>query len=509
MAAAADDRDAARRGAETAEELAGTLESRVWNGLGWSFVNTLIGRLGSVLTGIVIARIVAPEQFGVYAVALVALNLLLSMNELGVSVALVRHPGPVAAIAPTVTTVAVATSLVLFVASWFAAEPFAGAMGVPEAAGVVRLMSTAVLIDGIASVPVAMLTRDFMQATRTKIDLIAFAVSTPATILFALAGQGAWSLAWGAVIGNAVTGLLSLLWAPQRFRPGFDRTIAVSLLRFGLPLAGASLLLLALMNVDFVVVGRLLGTEQLGFYLLAFNLSTWPMTLVSTAARRVTTPMFARLHERGDGQAGFRQALFLLLALGGLLCALLAAYAPAIVVFLYGERWAPAAAALPALVVLSLGRILVELTYDYLVAVGRTLGNAWVHAVWLVVLVPALVLGAAYFGIRGVAWAHALVVMLVVVPALGIVLRRAGNRIWPLVADLGLPAAGAAAVLVSAYLVSSVLPSGFAELAVGGVVGTVVYAAIVGSRFWRILRALRGARPEPRTPGRRRSARST
>jgi O-antigen/teichoic acid export membrane protein len=470
----------------------GGLEQRVWRGLAWSFINTLAGRLGSLLAGIVIARIVDPEAFGVYAVALVALNLLLSMNELGVSVALVRHPGSVAAMAPTVVTLSIGSSAVLFVAMFLAAGPFAGAMGAPEATGIIQLMSVAVLIDGITSVPVAMLTRAFMQAKRMQIDLIGFAVSTPVTILLALAGQGAWSLAWGAVAGNLATGLFSVLWAPERYRPGFDRDVVGGLLRFGLPLAGASLLLLALVNVDFVVAGRVLGTVQLGLYFLGFNLSTWPMTLVSTVVRRVTTAAYAQLNDRGDGSAGFRQSLFLVLSLGMLLSVLLAAYAEEIVRFLYGETWVPAAVVIPALVILSMGRMAVELSYDYLVALGRTVGNAWLHGLWLVALVPALLIGAAGYGIGGIAWAHAIVVVALVLPGIGILLARSGTPVGPLIVDLLLPLLGAAAVYGSALLVKMVLPDGFLLLAVGGLCGGAVYALVVGPRFLRTVRAFMG-----------------
>ena len=479
--------------AGSADETTGTLEKQMWRGLTWSFINTLAGRLGSFLAGIVIARVVAPQDFGVFAVALVALNLLLSMNELGVSVAVVRHPGSVAGIAPTVTSLAIATSAALFVMTWFAAEPFAGAMGVPEATGVVRLMSVAVLVDGFAAVPAALLTRAFLQARRMRIDLIGFAVGTPVTIMLALAGQGAWSLAWGAVVGSLVTGVLSVLWAPAHYRPGFDRSVVGGLLGFGLPLAGASLLLLALVNVDFVVVGRALGTAKLGLYFLAFNLSMWPMVLVSSTVRRVTTAAYARLHARGDGQEGFRQSLYLVVSLGALLSALLAAYASGVVSFLYGERWAVAAAVVPALVILSVVRMLAELSYDYLAAVGQTLGNAWLHGLWLLALVPALIVGAAQFGIRGVAWGHALVALIIVVPGLGILLHRAGSRVWQLVADLTLPAVGSLGVLLSAWLVKSVLPAGFLTLAVGGVTGCVIYSLIVGPRFLRTLRELLGS----------------
>nr|WP_227411865.1 MULTISPECIES: oligosaccharide flippase family protein [unclassified Cryobacterium] len=466
------------------------MKTQIRSGLLWSFVNTLVARLGSFLAGIVIARIVAPEDFGVYAVALVALNLLLSANELGVSVALVRHEGPIERIAPTVATLSIVSSAALFALSLIAAGPFAAAMGVPEAAGVVQLMSVAVLIDGATSVPVALLTRAFMQARRMQIDAAAFVISTPITIVLAIAGYGAWSLAWGAVIGNLVTGILSILFAPQKVWPGFNRQAAGEVLRFGLPLAGASLLLLALVNVDFIVVGRLLGTEQLGFYLLAFNLSAWPMMLVSSVVRRVTTPAFARLHQSGDGPAGYRSAQYLVLGLAGLMCVLLAVYATELVTFLYGDRWEPSAVAVPALVVLSLGRLIVELAYDYLAAVGKSVGNAWLHAIWLIVLIPVLIVGAQWLGIQGVALAHALVVIVVVLPGAALLLHREDVRIWPLVRDLALPAVGCVAVALSGLLVKQWLPEGFWLLATGGLIGLAVYALAVAPRFTRVVREL-------------------
>ncbi len=474
----------------TPESSAPALKTQIRSGLLWSFVNTLVARLGSFLAGIVIARIVAPEDFGVYAVALVALNLLLSANELGVSVALVRHEGPIERIAPTVATLSIVSSAALFALSLIAAGPFAAAMGVPEAAGVVQLMSVAVLIDGATSVPVALLTRAFMQARRMQIDAAAFVISTPITIVLAIAGYGAWSLAWGAVIGNLVTGILSILFAPQKVWPGFNRQAAGEVLRFGLPLAGASLLLLALVNVDFIVVGRLLGTEQLGFYLLAFNLSAWPMMLVSSVVRRVTTPAFARLHQSGDGPAGYRSAQYLVLGLAGLMCVLLAVYATELVTFLYGDRWEPSAVAVPALVVLSLGRLIVELAYDYLAAVGKSVGNAWLHAIWLIVLIPVLIVGAQWLGIQGVALAHALVVIVVVLPGAALLLHREDVRIWPLVRDLALPAVGCVAVALSGLLVKQWLPEGFWLLATGGLIGLAVYALAVAPRFTRVVREL-------------------
>ena len=104
---------------EAAEPLHTTARRALW----WSVANNIVGRVGTTLMGIVLARLLVPEDYGVYAVALVALNGLLSMNELGVSLAIVRRPGDVSRIAPTVKTLALGSSIVLWVLM-FAAAPY-------------------------------------------------------------------------------------------------------------------------------------------------------------------------------------------------------------------------------------------------------------------------------------------------------------------------------------------------------------------------------------------------
>jgi PST family polysaccharide transporter len=113
-----------------------------------SLLNTVVGKLGTFVTGIVLARLLMPEDFGVYAVAFVALIALLSLNELGVSLAIVRWPGDPERIRPTVTTISVVTSILVYLLCWFGAPAFTDAMDVPEATGVVRLLCVGALIDG-------------------------------------------------------------------------------------------------------------------------------------------------------------------------------------------------------------------------------------------------------------------------------------------------------------------------------------------------------------------------
>lgn len=469
-------------------------------GLAWSFLNNVIGRLGNFLAGIVVVRLLAQTEFGTYAIALVVLSVILSMNELGVSVAIVHHRGNPAGIAPTVMTLSLAASGAFAALGFFAAPALAATLGAPEASGLIRLLLLGVLLDGVASVPNALMSRFFMQRRRLVIDTVAFCVATPVTIGLALTGSGAWSLGWGAVAGNATTAVLALAWSPVKARLGWDRTIVKELLTFGLPLSGASLLLLLLLNVDNVIVSRSLGAAALGYYALAFNLCSWPITAVTSAIRRVAIALFARVTEHSDdgGSDGFGAALTVVTAVTLPMCILLAGYAGPLIGALYGPRWVPAAAALVPLAVFSVIRVWVELAYDFLAGSGRSGRTVWLHAIWLVALVPGMLLGARLNGIAGVGLAQAAVAVLVAVPTLLWLMRGAGVRL-----HLGLrrlvPLCLGAAVMGGVVLGSrAVTEDPFVAMLVGSPVAVVLYLACTWTlksdalSLWRLR-----AQPEP------------
>ena len=117
-----------------------TLVGRASRALGWSFASNAIARLGTVAIGIALARLLGPHQFGTYAVAYVALIAVLSFNELGVSLAIVRWPGEPNEITPTVASISVATSFALYVACFLGAPAYAYAMGAPHAMSVIRVL---------------------------------------------------------------------------------------------------------------------------------------------------------------------------------------------------------------------------------------------------------------------------------------------------------------------------------------------------------------------------------
>jgi O-antigen/teichoic acid export membrane protein len=456
--------------------------ARPGRALAWSFLNTAVGRFGTVAIGIVLARLLGPVEFGTYAVALVALMAILSFNELGVSLAIVRWPGDPSAIAPTVTAISVMMSAVLTVVAVAAAPWFASAMGAPEATNAVRLLSLCVLINGLVATPAALMQRLFRQRQRMVVDQVNVWLGAVVSVLLAASGMGAMSLVVGRLAGAGVSGVLFLRYSPLPYRFGLDRRHAGHLLSFGLPLAGASVVAFLVGFVDQLIVGHALGATLLGFYVLATNMAGWPHALFSQPLRSVAPALFARLqHDRALLRGSFPLVLRPLVAVALPICAALAATAPDLVRFVYGDGWGPAGTVLRWLAVLAALRILFELAYDYLVVLGRSRAVLWLQVWWIATLVPVLWLAVRWQGLSGAAPAAAGVAIAISLPLYLQVLHTEGLALGVLARAVAPALAGAAAVVGAGLLASGVL-SPLPALAVTGLLAAGVAAALLWRR---------------------------
>ncbi len=278
--------------------------SQLRRGTMWSTLDVVVARFGQFALGVVIARLLAPADFGVFAVALVVHVIVIGVSELGVTAALIRDENAdVRRSGPTVQTIALVTSCVLGALMALSAPVLANLLGSPRASGAIAIMAINLPLAGLAAVPAALLRRDFRMDRIFVADTSNVVATGIVVILLATHGWGPMALAWSWVAGQLLTTILMNTYKPGRFRPGWNRGEAGRLLRFGLPLAGANIISFSILNVDFVIVGRLLGATALGLYVLAFNISGWPMNVFGSVVRSVSLPSFARLRRDGDVDA--------------------------------------------------------------------------------------------------------------------------------------------------------------------------------------------------------------
>jgi lipopolysaccharide exporter len=462
-----------------------TLATRVRSGAVWNLATTIILRLSNILLTAVIAHILAPRDFGAYAVSLTAFAIVSAVGEFGVASCLIRADFDIDALAPTMVTVSLATSAVLAAAMAVAAEPIASMLGSAYAAGPVRVMSLAVILTGVMAVPSAQLIRDFRQDKLFLANVAAFVPSTLLLIVLAKSGGGAMAFAWSRVAGQFVVGLVFIIAVKKNYFAGLNRMALNVLFRFGVPLASANFVNFILINVDYALVGRFMGAVALGTYVLAFNVSAWPSSLLSAMINNVAMPAFSRVKQdavllRDAVVDGVRMIAFVVLPMCGIIMAL----ARPLVATLYGPKWAASANVLSFLTIYAACSLICVLVANIISSMGYPKLLLVIQLIWLAALTPAMLLGVHDDGIVGAAFAHIAVIGPIVLPCYLLVLRRATGVGFRPVARAIFPALIAAVGAgLAAKAVSSQFTSPLVQLLAGSLVGGLVYVLIAAPQL--------------------------
>ncbi|HKT03532.1 MAG TPA: oligosaccharide flippase family protein [Rugosimonospora sp.] len=454
-------------------------------GLGWGLLGNAGAKIGSFATALVMARLLVPHDFGTYAVALAATQFVIHINDLGLIPATIQWRGRLEEMAPTAATIAGGFSALVYVVFWFAAPPFAHLSGVPGATPVIRLFTITILIDGFTAVRSAYLLRTFQQKRYVLANTAGIAANGVVAISLAVTGGGAMALAAGQVASSVTTGVLVFVWAGLPIRVGINLAIARRLMAYGLPLTLGLAVEAVIEQADKVVVGRVMGATVLGFYLLAFSISSWAPGMIGSAIRFVSLPGFARLSEKdSDTLSGGVQRAIPLMVLGLVpIAVLVAVLAEPTIAFLYGPKWMPAAGPLRFLMILMIVRMLTGIAMDILMSTGATRWTLLINIGWALTLIPALWAGTKANGAQGAAIAEAVIGMLIAMPLAVVALERAGVRLGPIAPRLVRPLfAGVvcAAVAVLLHLVAG--HNAFIQLATAGTAGLLAYLVVAVPR---------------------------
>lgn len=474
-----------------------SLRSLAARGAAWSGVSTIVLRMGGLVVGIVLARILAPEQFGVYAVALTVQGILMTVADLGLSADLIRSDEP-ERIAPTVATLGLLSGAVLMIVTMVSGTGLAALLGSPEAAPAIVVLSVTLLLAGGTVVPYAMLQRSFQQRELFFVGVADFVVSTVVTLVLVALGFGVLGLAIGRVAAQCVSSAMQFALARIVPRFSINRSVVKPVLAFGLPIAAANLLSWALLNVDNIVLARVAGATALGYYVLAFNISSWPMSALSQVVRSISLPYFSR-----TGSDSRALATVTAIAWAGALPAgtVLAALSVPLIDVVYGEKWLPAAPVLAALGLYGSLRVAFDIFAGYLYSQGRSRPVLWIQIVWLIALVGAMIVATRAYGIVGAGWVHVVVAAAVILPAYLVALKITGvgfaefaRAAWP--PTLATVPAVAAAVAAHLLIKTSVI-----ALVVGAIAAVLVYAALAWPWMRRRLRDVRGSSGVSRNGG--------
>lgn len=456
------------------------LATGVRRGAIWSGANVLVLRIANIAVMAVVARIVAPEQFGVFALALTVHAMATSLAELGVGSAVARNDLDPDRIAPTVATISITVSFALGAAMALFAQPLANLLGEPAVAAPLRVLAISVALVGPFAVPGAQLQRDFQQKRLFTATAVSYIPNTVVLLVLASHGDGAMAFAWSRVVGQLVAGVIIVMSVKKRYWPGMRFSELPFLLRFGLPLAAANLLSQILLNVDYVFIGRRLSTEEVGLYSLAFNVSAWSAAVLGAMVNGVVLPAVSRVRrEHGSISAVLQRATRTVGLIAFPICTFTVALARPLILTLYGPQWNAAAPALRVLALYGVVFVMSLLFANVIIAMGRTGILLFVQVAALIVLLPVMSVGIDVAGLIGVGFAHLTTILICTFPAYLIAIRRSTGVTAPTLARvLGVPTAAAVLAGGVAALAASISAPAPLQLLAGGIAGALAYAAI-------------------------------
>ncbi|OFW66008.1 MAG: hypothetical protein A2Z12_09905 [Actinobacteria bacterium RBG_16_68_21] len=417
----------------------------------WNYVSFASGKLLVLVTMAVLARLLTPQDFGIVGYATLVIAYLAVLKDLGLGAALIQRREDVEDSAETVFVANLVLGAVLTVAVALAAPLVAGFFREPLVTPLLRVLSLTFILEAIGSVQLVLLRRAMAFRRKLIPDVGRSIVKGVVSIAAAAAGFGVWALVWGQLAGVIASVILSWTVLPWRPRLRVHRRLLRPLMRFGGPLVINDIQYAIWANLDYMVVGRLLGDSALGIYTLAYRLPELLVQSVWRVLAQAIFPFFSSIQEDRDllRRAFLATIRYTQLVIVPLCFGLFIAAEPAVGA-LFGDQWSAAVPVLRLMAVFSfVGSIGIN-SGDVYKALGRTDILARLAVAELVVLVPALIIGA-HHGIVGVAVAHVIVAtldtsarLIVATKMVGTTARTIWNQIRPsLAAGLWLTAAAA------------------------------------------------------------------
>lgn len=320
-----------------------SLKQKTVKGVSWSFIDNVTNYGIAFLVGIVLARILTPEEYGVMAMVTIFIAVSNSIVDSGFSNALIRKISIRSVDYNTVFYFNLIVSIILYLILYVSAPAISVFFKEPVLVDVMRVIGWVLIINAFAIIPRTILVRNINFKTQTKVSLIASLSSGIIGIGMALTGWGVWSL-----VGQQLTRQLFntvFLWFFCRWRPLWEFSIQSfkELFGFGSKLLASGLIDTIYKDIYSLIIGRFYSAADLGQYTRASQFSTIFSSNLTSVVQRVSYPVLSSIQNESERLLGAYRRVIKTTMLITFACMLgLAAVAKPLIIILIGEKWLPA-----------------------------------------------------------------------------------------------------------------------------------------------------------------------
>ena len=384
--------------------MAEKLEHRVVSGVAWSFSEKLLSMVVQMAVSIIVARQLAPTDFGVMAILTFFTSVALTIVDSGFSQTLIRKESPTDGEYRSVLGFNVAMSAILYLVLVALAYPLATFYDQPIISDIAPVLFLVLPINSLCVVQTVMFTREFRFKLLSKIVFLSSLISGMVAVVMALVGCGIWSLVAQRLLMMGIKAVA--FWWIRRWRTEerFNMALLRSMAPFSLRLLATDLIAAIYNNVAQLFIGKIYSAHSLGFYSQAQKLKDLPVTSTVQAVQGVTYPALSKISDTDEKfTAGYLRIINLLSFAVFPIMLGFVAVAPEMFMLLLGEKWMPT---VPYFEILALSGLFYPLAVvSYNIIKVRSDGRVIVRLeVVKRVIMTAMLAITIPLGIEAVAW---------------------------------------------------------------------------------------------------------
>ena len=376
------------------------LKQKTISGFTWSFIESIIGQGITFFVGIILARLLSPQEFGLIGMLTIFIALSQLLTDSGFSHALIRKQNCTQQDYSTVFYFNIFLGISLYISLFIAANTISIFFREPILKPLIRVIGLAIIINSFTIIQNTLLTKQINFKLQAKISVVSFFISGIISIYMAYTGWGVWSLVALTLFKYSINSVL--LWFWNKWKPlwCFSKKSFVELFSFSGKLFVTQLIDALYRNLYYVIIGKYFSAAELGYYTRAEQFQSLPSVNLQGIIGRVSYPVLATMQNdtprlRDTYKKLIRSTMLItfVLMLG------MAASAKPMILSLVGEKWEPCIIYLQLLCFVGIFYPLSALNLNILYVKGRSDLALRIEIIKKMLFVPVFVL-AVMWGIK-------------------------------------------------------------------------------------------------------------
>lgn len=325
-----------------------SLKNKTVKGVSWSFLDNIANQGISFLVGLILARILTPEEYGLIGIITIFIAVFNCIVDSGFSNALIRKNDATDTDYNTVFITNMVVSVALFLAFFWSAPFIADFFSQPQLEPLTQVMSCIVIINAFAIIQRTLLVKRIDFKTQTKVSLIASITSGIVGIGMAFSGYGVWSLVGQQISRQLLNTLFLWLYAKWYPKLQFSWNSFKELFGFGWKLLVSGLIDTVWREIYQIVIGKCYNAATLGQYTRAHQFGSIFSSNLTTIIQRVSYPVLSTMQDDKERmKEGYRRVIKVTMLVTFVLMLGLAAVSKPMIQVLVGDQWLIAAGFLP------------------------------------------------------------------------------------------------------------------------------------------------------------------